>query len=126
MASSRVRVPPTARRTVPTVADEARVHRCPRCNGVGRTARPPWVPGDVDTWVATSTQDYECSLCHGKGLVTVGRNQFELLTADAPIAKDPWAGAGPAMKASGTGDVWDAIHQARAVLDASSRWSTDA
>lgn len=69
--------------------------------------------------------------------ITLGRNQFLLLTdaiegllallvedwmADAPVARNPWEGAGLACKASGTGEVWAAIHQGRAVLSASKKW----
>ena len=72
--------------------------------------------------------------------VNIGRNQFDLLTsavehllnvlvddwtADVPVAKDPWAGAGSLTKESGTGETWNAIHHARSVLDASRRWDTD-
>lgn len=48
------------------------VHKCPRCNGVGTTYRPPWVPGDQQTWTATGTPIYECNLCTGTGLVVLG------------------------------------------------------
>lgn len=69
--------------------------------------------------------------------VTLGRNQFGLLTEalegllnqlvedwkdDAPVARDPWEGAGVLGRASGTGEVWNAINQARAVLAASEQW----
>lgn len=69
--------------------------------------------------------------------VDLGRNQYDLLTsalsglldllvedwrADVPVVRDPWEGAGPLGKTSGTGEVWGAINQARAVLGASERW----
>lgn len=44
------------------------VYKCPRCNGVGTTFRPPWVPGDQSTWSGTNTVAYTCSLCDGSGL----------------------------------------------------------
>jgi hypothetical protein len=72
--------------------------------------------------------------------IALGRNQFDLLTGAlndllallvedwreyAPTAKDPWEGAGRLRAASGTGEVWDAIHHARSVLMASERWEAE-
>lgn len=35
---------------------------------------------------------------------------------DAPVARDPWEGAGVESKTPGTGEVWSAVEKARAVL----------
>ena len=42
---------------------------CPKCHGQGHVAKPPWVPGDIATWPATTTSTYRCPICTGKGYV---------------------------------------------------------
>ena len=42
---------------------------CPVCNGAGTVSRPPWVPGDQQTWVGNSTGGYHCNACNGSGLL---------------------------------------------------------
>jgi hypothetical protein len=44
-------------------------HCCPVCNGHKTVSRPPWVAGDVESWVSTNTTGYECPACKGTGIV---------------------------------------------------------
>ena len=39
---------------------------CPKCNGQGMVARPPWVAGDVRQWTSNTTGPYLCNLCDGR------------------------------------------------------------
>jgi len=49
-------------------------HKCPVCDGTGKISRPPWVPGDIDTWPAGSTGEvYDCRACNGQGIIWEGR-----------------------------------------------------
>lgn len=72
--------------------------------------------------------------------ITLGLNQFLLMQdaiegllklvvenpdEDVPVGKDPWEGAGILGKTKGTGEVWSAINQGRAVLSASRRWRAE-
>ncbi len=50
-------------------------HCCPVCNGHGTVSKPPWIAGDVMTWVDTSTAPYPCKACNGTGIVW--ENTFE-------------------------------------------------
>jgi hypothetical protein len=48
-------------------------HKCPCCDGTGKVSRPPWVPGDVDTWASSTVGElFECQACKGKGIVWKG------------------------------------------------------
>lgn len=49
------------------------VQLCPKCDGQGHVSKPPWVPGDQDGWMSTSTTSYPCLLCGGTGVYTAGR-----------------------------------------------------
>lgn len=42
--------------------------KCPKCDGQGIVSKPPWVAGDVTTWVSSSAA-YPCSACNGSGLL---------------------------------------------------------
>ena len=44
-------------------------HKCPACNGHGTVSRPPWIPGDQETWDAATTTTYQCRACGGSGIV---------------------------------------------------------
>ena len=43
---------------------------CPKCHGQGIIQKPPWVQGDVYTWVSTSSS-YICDVCNGAKLLLV-------------------------------------------------------
>jgi hypothetical protein len=49
---------------------------CPKCNGQGIVSRPPYVCGDIDTWVSNSTS-FTCDLCQGKKILLMGINGKE-------------------------------------------------
>lgn len=42
---------------------------CPKCGGQGHVAKPPWVPGDVHTWVSAGVTSYPCRVCSGIGVL---------------------------------------------------------
>ena len=43
---------------------------CPVCRGTGVVSRPPWVAGDVSTWLeANAGTLYTCRACKGRGIV---------------------------------------------------------
>ena len=44
-------------------------HTCPVCNGSTKVQKPPYVPGDQDTWVSGGTELYPCQACNGSGIV---------------------------------------------------------
>jgi len=43
--------------------------KCPCCDGMGKRSRPPYVAGDMDSWVADGAGPYPCNACNGTGLV---------------------------------------------------------
>lgn len=43
---------------------------CPKCNGQGIVSRPPWIAGDIESWMS-SESSYECNLCHGKMIIPI-------------------------------------------------------
>ena len=43
--------------------------KCPVCDGTGLVSRPPYVAGDVSTWVASSAGPWTCRACNGVGMV---------------------------------------------------------
>lgn len=45
------------------------VQLCPKCNGQGTVAKPPWIPGDVHTWNSGTTTPYRCNLCDGRKVI---------------------------------------------------------
>jgi hypothetical protein len=45
-------------------------HTCPTCNGTGKVSRPPWLPGDVQTWTTNNPgETFDCGSCDGKGIL---------------------------------------------------------
>ncbi len=42
--------------------------KCPKCDGQGSVAKPPFVPGDVNEWTSSSTS-YVCTVCNGEGII---------------------------------------------------------
>lgn len=48
---------------------EPKPYTCPVCNGQGNVSRPPWIPGDQDTWTSAGAPTYECQACKGTGIV---------------------------------------------------------
>lgn len=59
------------------------IYPCPICHGHGTVSKPPWVPGDVDHWVSTSTMAYECRACQGTGIVLI-QNNDRIPTGEKP------------------------------------------
>ena len=43
---------------------------CPKCNGQGIVSRPPWIAGNLGSWMS-SESSYECNLCHGKMIIPI-------------------------------------------------------
>jgi len=43
---------------------------CPKCNGQGIVAKPPWVAGDVQVWCASQTS-FCCDVCRGLKIIYV-------------------------------------------------------
>lgn len=43
-------------------------HKCPVCEGIGTTSRPPYVAGDQATWYASDCR-FPCRACKGSGIV---------------------------------------------------------
>ena len=44
-------------------------HKCPVCDGTGLVSKPPYVAGDQNEWVTSSTGPYACHACGGSGIV---------------------------------------------------------
>lgn len=44
---------------------------CPKCNGQGIVAKPPYVPGDVSEWSATTIANYVCNVCNGVKVISI-------------------------------------------------------
>lgn len=44
---------------------------CPKCKGQGIVSRPPWLPGDQNTWVSSDTKSHTCNLCNGTMTIEV-------------------------------------------------------
>jgi predicted CxxxxCH...CXXCH cytochrome family protein len=42
---------------------------CPKCHGQGIVSKPPWIPGEVETWTDSHTS-YKCNMCNGLGYLT--------------------------------------------------------
>lgn len=42
---------------------------CPKCNGQGMVSIPPWVPGDLAGWSATTVENYVCNVCNGAKII---------------------------------------------------------
>lgn len=53
-------------------------HKCPVCDGTGFVSRPPYLPGDVDTWASHGIYCYTCKLCDGGGIVWGGTQNENL------------------------------------------------
>ena len=47
-----------------------KAQKCPKCDGQGTVAKPPWVPGDVHEWTSGET-GYTCTVCNGSGIIYV-------------------------------------------------------
>ena len=43
--------------------------KCPVCDGTGLVSKPPWIAGDQQTWVSSSTGPWPCKACDGTGIV---------------------------------------------------------
>jgi hypothetical protein len=44
-------------------------HLCPKCHGQKTVSKPPWVPGDVQTWTSSDAGPYPCPVCEGHGVL---------------------------------------------------------
>lgn len=45
---------------------------CPKCNGQGTVSKPPYVPGDVNSWTS-SEACYQCDVCHGGKIIPMSK-----------------------------------------------------
>ena len=52
-----------------------KAQKCPKCDGQGTVAKPPWVPGDVHEWISGET-GYICDVCNGSGIIYVPERWF--------------------------------------------------
>ena len=43
--------------------------KCPVCEGQGTVSKPPWIAGDVHTWVDCALRTYPCPACGGTGII---------------------------------------------------------
>ncbi len=44
-------------------------HKCPVCDGQGIVSKPPWVAGDQDTWIDSTTGPHTCPKCTGEKVI---------------------------------------------------------
>lgn len=45
-------------------------HTCPVCNGQGKVSRPPYIPGNQESWMSSDPfQTFDCRACTGTGIV---------------------------------------------------------
>jgi hypothetical protein len=44
---------------------------CPNCGGQKTITKPPYIAGDVNAWVSSSTPTYPCPTCEGRGWIRV-------------------------------------------------------
>lgn len=47
------------------------IEKCPTCGGQRTVSKPPWIAGDVDSWVGSGVVLYQCPTCEGKGYLVV-------------------------------------------------------
>ena len=66
------------------IADVTCWQMCPVCLGTGLVSRPPWVPGDWQSWSDTSTAPYPCKVCAGKGILAVSSTQMQMTRYGLP------------------------------------------
>jgi len=58
--------------------------KCPKCDGQGTVSKPPWVDGDVNEWISTTTGGYQCDICYGAKIIptpneNLGEQQYVLV-----------------------------------------------
>lgn len=44
---------------------------CPKCNGQGRQEKPPYISGQQETWTDSTTGGHVCTVCNGKGIISM-------------------------------------------------------
>jgi len=49
--------------------------KCPVCDGTGLVSKPPWIAGDVNEWVDSSSVPYTCKTCLGSGIIEMPPQQ---------------------------------------------------
>lgn len=54
---------------------------CPNCGGQKTTSKPPYIAGDVNSWVASDIPMYPCPTCDGHGWILVDSVPQEDFTA---------------------------------------------
>lgn len=62
--------------------------RCPVCQGSCLVSRPPYVAGDVDSWITSTTVVYECKACNGTGIVWSEEKSCVYEIGEISIAQD--------------------------------------
>lgn len=60
------------------IADVTCWQVCPVCLGTGLVSRPPNVPGDQQSWSATSAATYPCKICKSTGVLAVSSTQMQM------------------------------------------------
>ena len=43
---------------------------CPKCHGQGTVSKPPYLPGDVQTWASSDSTPHICDVCNGKRIIS--------------------------------------------------------
>jgi hypothetical protein len=75
---------------------------CPVCNGAGSVTRPPWVPGDVQTWYGGASAGHVCPTCKGARMLDVlSGNPPPQLTLVEPQQKRGPDGSAPSQSVPG-------------------------
>lgn len=59
--------PPTY--TWSSCGDDRVPFACPVCHSQKTVSKPPWVAGDVNTWVSGGVENYPCPTCNETGIV---------------------------------------------------------
>lgn len=55
----------------------AHYQKCPKCDGQGIVSKPPWLAGDISTWVSSETS----YICNGEKVIFVSDTQsLQVLT----------------------------------------------
>ncbi len=60
---------------------------CPKCNGQGTVAKPPYVPGDVFEWSGSTATTFVCDVCNGAKIIP--KFPYVPQNSNANIEKEP-------------------------------------
>lgn len=57
----------------------SKIALCPLCSGQKTVSKPPYIAGDINTWVSYGTGDlYQCPTCNGRGYVRIDDDYIAL------------------------------------------------